>query len=312
MNTVFKPFLRKFILVFFDDILVYIPSLEEHPKHLAVVLEILAQQQLYANCKKCEFGQSRLAYLGHIISEQGVAMDPEKVAAMTNWPTPRNLKELKGFLRLTGYYRKYIAGYAHIAQPLTDQTRKDQFGWNEEATVAFEQLKQRMLQAPILVMPNFTRNFVVETDASGYGIGAVLSQEGHPIAYFSKVLGVRARLKSIYEKELMAIVLAVLKWRHYLLGRKFIIRTDQQSLKYLLEQREIGSEYQRWVSKLMGFDFEIQYRSGVSSKAADALSRKPPGPAELGVTISSGGQDGPIFRPLFRMIPSFNKLHVTY
>lgn len=175
-------------------------------------------------------------------------MDPEKVATMTNWPTQRNLKELKGFLGLTGYYRKFIAGYAHIAQPLTDQTRKDQFGWNEEATVAFEQLKQRMLQAPILIMPNFTRNFVVETDASGYGIGAVLSQEGHPIAYFSKVLGVWARLKSIYEKELMAIVLAILKWRHYLLGRKFIIRTDQQSLKYLLEQREIGSEYQRWVS----------------------------------------------------------------
>lgn len=152
-------------------------------------------------------------------------MDPEKVRAIEEWPRPRNIKELKGFLGLSGYYRKFIAGFAHIAHPLTDQTRKDNFGWSPEATIAFECLKKAMTQAPILAMPNFHKSFVVEIDASGFGLGAVLFQEGHPIAFYSKVLGGRARLKSIYEKELMAIVLAVLQVAPLSLGKK-IYYTD--------------------------------------------------------------------------------------
>lgn len=131
-----------------------------------------------------------------------------------------------------------------------------------------------MTQVPVLAMPDFTKTFVVETDASGHGLGAVLMQEHRPIAYYSFTLGTKARLKSIYEKELMAIVKSIIKWRPYLLGRRFIVRTDQLSLKYILEQRMIGSDYQKWVSKLMGFDFEIQYRTGASNRVADALSRK--------------------------------------
>ena len=118
-----------------------------------------------------------------------------------------------------------------------------------------------MTQVPVLAMPDFSQNFIIETDASGYGLGAVLLQGERPIAYYSQTLGLQARLKSIYEKELMAIVFAVLKWRPYLLGRRFVVRTDQQSLKFLLEQRVVGAEYQKWVTKLMGFNFEIQYRS---------------------------------------------------
>lgn len=202
-------------------------------------------------------------------------MDQEKVASILNWPSPTDLKELRGFLDLTGYYRIFIKDYARIVTPLTRQLKKDCFGWDEAAQEAFEKLKEVMSTAPVLSLPDFSQPFVIEADASGFGLGAVLMQNHHPIAYFSKTLGVRGRAKSVYEKELMAIVLAVQKWRHYLLGRHFIIWRDQKSLRFIMDQREVGMEYQRWMSKLWGFDFEIKYKPGITNRAADALSRQP-------------------------------------
>lgn len=274
MNDVFRSYLRKFILVFFDDILIYSKSEELHKEHLTKALETLQHHRLFLNWKKCEFGQERLSYLGHEVSSQGVAAEKDKVQAMLDWPSPKNIKALRGFLGLTGYYRKFVKNYANIAAPLTAQLKKDRYGWNHEAEEAFNRLKIAMTQVPVLAMPDFTKPFMVETDASGFGLGAVLMQENRPVAYFSQTLGSQARLKSIYEKELMAIVKAVLKWRPYLIGRRFVVRTDQLSLKFILEQRVIGSEYQRWISKLLGFSFDIEYRTGASNRVADALSRK--------------------------------------
>lgn len=274
MNDVFRPFLRKFVLVFFDDILVYSKTAKEHKHHMELVFDKLSQNRLVVNRKKCEFGRAEVAYLGHVISDKGVAVDGEKVKAILDWKQPKNLKELRGFLGLTGYYRKFISKYAHKAQPLTAQLKKDAFGWSDAATVAFNELKQAMVSSPVLVLPDFNKRFVIEADASGFGLGAVLMQDDKPVAFFSKVLGPKSQLKSIYEKELMAICLAVQKWRYYLLGRQFLIKTDQQSLRFLMQQREIGFEYQKWVRKLMGFSFDIQYKPGSSNRVADALSRK--------------------------------------
>ena len=229
--------------------MVYSKSWEAHRLHLQQVLELLSNHQLFANWKKYDIGKKEVAYLGHVISQAGVAMDQSKISAVTSWPVPTNIRELRGFLGLTGYYRKFVKGYASIAAPLTAQLKKDQFGWSEEATQAFTTLKQAMTQVPVLAMPDFNQMFITEADASGFGVGAVLMQLDHPLAFFSKVLGQRARQKSVYEKELIAIVLSVMKWRQYLLGRKFIIRTNQQSLRFLMAQKEVGSEYQRWMSK---------------------------------------------------------------
>ena len=275
MNGIFRPYLRRFVLVFFYDILVYSKTVEEHAGHLKTVLEVLQYHQLYAKESKCVFACREVEYLGHVISKEGVKADPAKISVMLEWPEPRNLKALRGFLGLTGYYRRFVKGYGGMAAPLTALLKKNSFIWTEKATQAFQELKTAMVTPPVLALPDFSKTFVVECDASKDALGAVLMQEGRPLAYLSHALRGKNFFLSTYEKEFLALVLAVQKWRHYLLGYKFIVRTDQQALKHLLEQKVGTSFQQRWITKLLGYDFSVEYRSGKGNKAADALSRIP-------------------------------------
>jgi hypothetical protein len=280
MNDLFQEHLRQFVIVFFDDILVYSKTLEDHMKHLDAVFNCLLEHQFFLKHSKCTFAQSSISYLGHIVSSQGVGPDSEKVRAMVEWPVPKNLKQLRGFLGLTGFYRKFVCNYARIAAPLTNLLKRDAFVWSEEAQIAFDALKDAMTQAPVLALPNFDFVFVIETDASGTGMGAVLCQEGHPICYYSRKFCPKMLTASTYVRELCAITSAVKKWRAYLLGRKFIIHTDQRSLRELMTQVIQTPEQQFYLAKLLGYSYEILYKPGAQNRVADALSRVHENPSQ--------------------------------
>ncbi|RLN13363.1 hypothetical protein C2845_PM09G08930 [Panicum miliaceum] len=200
MNEILQPFLRKFVLVFLDDILIYSPSWESHLQHLRAVLSQLRSHQFYLKSSKCSFAQSQIEYLGHIISQDGVATDSTKTAAMLKWPTPTTVTELRGFLGLTGYYRRFVKNYGVVAKPLTNLLKKNQFSWSAAADQAFYNLKQLMSSTPVLAIPDFTLPFTIETDACSTGVGAVLMQRDRPVAYLSKALGPKHQQLSIYEK----------------------------------------------------------------------------------------------------------------
>jgi hypothetical protein len=219
MNHVFRPFLRHFVLVFFDDILIYSKTWKDHLTHVDQVLSLLAQHHLFLKQSKCAFGASEVEYLGHLVGKDGVRVDPKKIEAMQDWPHPKTLKSLRGFLGLTGYYRKFVKNYGKIAAPLTALLKKNSFTWTPATAQAFQTLKMAMCTTLVLALPDFTKTFVLECDASGKGIGTVLMQAGRPLAFTSKQLSEKNLGKPIYEKEMLAILHVVELWRPYLLGQ---------------------------------------------------------------------------------------------
>ena len=212
--------------------------------------------------------------MGHVLSAAGVSTDPTKVQAIQEWPVPSTARQLRGFLGLAGYYHKFVRNFGIIAHPLTQLLKKDvRFVWTPSQQSAFSDLQQALSSAPILVLPDFSQPFHIDTDASGVGIGAVLHQNGHPIAFISKALCPRNRGLSAYEKEYLAILLAVEHWRHYLLHGEFFIHTNHQSLTHLNEQRLNTVWQQKVFTKLLGLNYKIVYKKGVDNTVADALSR---------------------------------------
>lgn len=217
-----------------------------------------------------------MSYLGYVISGEGVSTEPDKVCKVQSWPIPATVKELRQFLGPAGYYRKFVRHYGIIARPLTHLLKKNvPFMWTSECDIAFETLKHSLTTAPVLALPNFQSQFVVETDASDLGIGAVLQQNGHPLAYLSKALGPRNKGLSTYEKELMAILFAVEHWRSYLQHSEFVIKTDQRCLVHLEDQRLHIPWQQRAFTKLLGLRYRLCHGKGADNGAANALSRRP-------------------------------------
>jgi hypothetical protein len=278
MNRVFHEYLDRFVIVFIDDILVYSKSLEEHEDHLRIVLQILRDKKLYAKLKKCEFWLNQVVFLGHVVSKDGITVDPSKIEAVVSWDRPTNVSEVRSFLGLAGYYRRFVEGFSRIAAPLTHLTRKNaKFEWKEECEKSFQELKQRLVTAPVLTIPSSSGGFVIYSDASRKGLGCVLMQHGRVVAYASRQLKNYEQNYPTHDLELAAVVFALKIWRHYLYGEKCEIYTDHKSLKYFFTQKELNMRQRRWLELIKDYDCSINYHPGKANVVADALSRKSSG-----------------------------------
>jgi len=280
MNSVFRKQLDRFMLVFLDDIFIYSSTEEEHISHLREVLEVLRREKLYLKPIKCEWMLPEVEFLGHRIGRDGLAVDPHKVDAVNQWPTPTNVSELRSFLGLAGYYRRFLEQYSKVALPLTELTKDEvEWKWNDAEKSAFEQLKGMLTHAPVLKLADPERPYVIHCDASGYAIGACLMQDHgsglQPVSYISAKMKPAETRYAPHEQELLALVYACATWRHYLHnGQPFTVLSDHQSLRFFTTQPLLSSRQARWKDKLAEFDFTIKYIEGPKNIVADALSRR--------------------------------------
>ncbi|GKA08213.1 RNA-directed DNA polymerase [Tanacetum coccineum] len=239
MNQVFKPFIGHFVVVYFDDILIYSSSLEQHLSHLRQIFFVLRAQKLYANGKKCHFLVTEVTFLGYIVTGSGIKIDPTKVGAIISWPTPSTIHDIRSFYGLASFYQCYIQNFSSIIAPLTECMKGGRFTWTSEAAKAFDILKAKVIESPILALPNFDEVFQVECDASGVGIGGVLSQNQRPIAFFSEKQNDTRCKYSTYDKEFYAIVRSLDTWRHYSLSNEFVLFSDHEALKFINGQHKL-------------------------------------------------------------------------
>ncbi|GJT49449.1 putative reverse transcriptase domain-containing protein [Tanacetum coccineum] len=275
MNRVCKPYLDKFVIVFIDDILIYSKNKQEHEEHLKLILELLKKEELYAKFSKCEFWIPKVQFLGHVIDSQGIHVDPAKIESIKDWASPKSPTEIRQFLGLAGYYRRFIEGFSKIAKPMTKLTQKKvKFEWGDKQETTFQLLKQKLCSAPILALPEGSEDFIVYCDASIKGLGAVLMQREKVIAYASRQLKIHEKNYTNHDLELRAVVFSLKLWRHYLYGTKCTLFTDHKSLQHILNQKELNMRQRRWLELLSDYDCEIHYHPGKVNVVVDALSRK--------------------------------------
>ncbi|KAJ9525206.1 hypothetical protein QJQ45_020746, partial [Haematococcus lacustris] len=281
MNDVFKPHLDDFVLVYLDDILVFSKSAADHERHLHLTLSLLRQHQLCANLAKCAFWLDTVDFLGHIVSAAGIQPDPTKVKAVLDWPAPQDKHQLRSFLGTANYYRRLLHHHAHRVLPLTDLLRDEQpWRWGEAEQRAFADIKAAMASSPVVRPPDFSLPFTVKTDASLFAIGAVLTQQDssgaeYVVAYESRKLNPAQVNYPAHERELLAVLHALTTWRHYLLGRPFIVETDNSATTHVLTQSNLTGRQMRWTQRLAEFDITFVHKAGKHHTVPDALSRRP-------------------------------------
>ncbi|GKD24952.1 putative reverse transcriptase domain-containing protein [Tanacetum coccineum] len=248
MNRVCKPYLDKFVIVFIDDILIYSKNKKEHEEHLKQILELLKKEELYAKFSKCEFWIPKVQFLGQVIDSEGIHVDPAKIESIKDWTSPKSPTEIRQFLGLAGYYRRFIEGFSKIAKPMTKLTQKKvKFEWGDKQEAAFQLLKQKLCSAPILALPEGSEDFIAYCDASKKGLGAVLMQREKVISYASRQLKIHEKNYTTHDLELGAVVFALKIWRHYLYGTKCTVFTDHKSLQHILDQKELNMRQRRWL-----------------------------------------------------------------
>ncbi|GJP33847.1 hypothetical protein CLOM_g18354 [Closterium sp. NIES-68] len=292
-----SPLLDECVVVYLDDILVYSHDMQQHVEHLRCVFQIL-RRELYIKLSESDFALEKVQFLGHIVSTQGVHVDPKKIEAVRTWKTPENVKELQQFLGFANYYNRFVPQYVKIAAPLTNLLKKNTpYKWEPKHQEAMEQLKQALTSAPVLVLPDPERDYVIEADASDQAVGAVLMQDQgnglQPITYLSKKLHGAELNYPIHDKEALAIIIAFKTWRCYLEGRKTTVYTDHCSLKYLKTQPSLSRRQVRWINFLeTHFHYDIVYKPSHKNKA-DALSQ----PAHVAAIQVEGAN--PLLKGLF-------------
>jgi hypothetical protein len=275
MNSIFMLELDKFVVVFVDDILVYSKIEDEHEQHLWIILQRLHDHQLYAKFSKCAFWLNEVPFLGHVISAEGIAVNPSKVQEVLNWKYPRSVTQIRSLLGLAGYYHQFIPNFSKIAKPMTKLLEKDaKFKWSPQCEEEFLTLKKLLTTAPVLSQLDIDKLFDVYCDAFGTSIGGILMQDDRAITYASRQLRRHEEHYPTHDMELLAVVHALKVWRHYLLGNLMHIYTDHKSLKYIFTQPDLNMRQWRWLEIIKDYELEVHYHPGKANVVADAISHK--------------------------------------
>ncbi|KAE8715853.1 putative Quercetin 3-O-methyltransferase 1 [Hibiscus syriacus] len=304
MHQVLQPFMGKFVVVYFDDILVYSLTWTSHFDHLRAVFEMLKMECLFVNQKKCSFFTTSVTFLGFVVSTDGVHADQSKVDAVLEWPRPKTLHDIRSFHGLVYFYRRFIRNFSTLIAPITEGLKGRDFQWSEEAEANFQLVKQKMTEAPVLALPDFDKVFEVNCDASGVGIGGVLSQAGRPVSFFSEKLSGSKKNYSTYDLEFYAIVQSLKHWRHYLVQKEFILFIDHEALKYINGQHKLSRRHAKWVAYLQEFTFTLRHQAGSLNRVADALSRR----TLLLTTMSTKVAGFETFTYMYAVDPSFGMI----
>jgi hypothetical protein len=272
MNQVLKPFIGKFVVVYFDDILIYSRGAEERLEQLREVLLMLRSNKLSVNMKKCTFLTDKLLFLRLIVGAEGIHVDEEKVRAIQEWLTPTTVGHVRSFHGLSTFYRRFIRNFSSLVAPITECLRKGQFRWGNEQKASFAVIKERLSSAPVLALPDFEKLFEVDYDAFIVRIWAVLSHEGRPVEFFSEKLCEARQKWTTYELEFYAMIRALKHWEHYLIHWEFVLYSDHQALKFVNTQNTLNRMHTRWIAFMQKFTFVLKHKSGKQNNVADALS----------------------------------------